>query len=240
MSVKEHYNNHLGNFYSWMTGDFSSRKNEFKKFLSDNSIAPASNKIAIDLGAGHGIQSVALAEQGFKVIAVDFSQQLLSELNSNSSGKDITILDDDIRNIKQFAEKPGLIICCGDTLSHLGSKHEVSNLISDIAEILDNNGKLILSFRDYSKYLTGTDRIIPVKSANNKILTCILDFEEDYLTVTDLLYEKINKAWEQKVSMYKKVRLQPPEVISYLTSSGFTVTFNQVLNGIVTIIGSKS
>ena len=26
MSVKEHYDNHLGNFYSWMIGDFISKQ----------------------------------------------------------------------------------------------------------------------------------------------------------------------------------------------------------------------
>ena len=26
MSVKEHYDNHLGNFYSWYTGDFTKNK----------------------------------------------------------------------------------------------------------------------------------------------------------------------------------------------------------------------
>lgn len=49
MTVKEHYDKHLANFYSWMTGDFETKCNEFKKFLTDNSIAPFSNKIAIDL-----------------------------------------------------------------------------------------------------------------------------------------------------------------------------------------------
>jgi 2-polyprenyl-3-methyl-5-hydroxy-6-metoxy-1,4-benzoquinol methylase len=38
---------------------------------------------AIDLGAGYGIQSIALANLGFRVRAVDFNRQLLEELSVN-------------------------------------------------------------------------------------------------------------------------------------------------------------
>lgn len=80
MTVKEHYDNHLGHIYSWMTGDFQTKCNEFRNFLTDNFILPSTNKIAIDLGAGHGLQSIPIAEIGFQVLAVDFNQQLLDEL----------------------------------------------------------------------------------------------------------------------------------------------------------------
>ena len=76
MSVKEHYDRHLGKFYSWMAGDFEAEQSLFQKFLYENKIVPASSKKAIDLGAGHGIQSVSLAMMGFEVTAVDFSEQL--------------------------------------------------------------------------------------------------------------------------------------------------------------------
>ena len=55
MTAKEHYDQHLGNFYSWMAGDFELQTSEFKKFLIENSVQPGYTGIAIDLGAGHGI-----------------------------------------------------------------------------------------------------------------------------------------------------------------------------------------
>lgn len=207
MTVKEHYNNHLGHFYSWMTGDFHTKSNEFKTFLLDNSIKPFSNKIAIDLGAGHGLQSIPLAEIGYKVLAVDFNEQLLGELKINAKKLNIKIINDDIKKVETFANTPELIICCGDTLSHLDNKTEIKAFISDITKSLSKNGKLIFSFRDYSNELTGTDRIILVKSDETKILTCILEYEKEFVNVTDLLHEKTNNVWKQKVSTYKKVRL---------------------------------
>lgn len=222
-----------------MTGDFPERTSEFKKFLADNSIIPNSNKVAIDLGAGHGIQSVPLAELGFNVIAVDFNDQLLSELTSNSKGLNILAINSDIRNIKSFADHPELIVCCGDTLTHLDSKMEIESFISDIADSLCMEGRLILSFRDYSMPLTGISRFIPVKSDENKILMCILDYETEFVEVTDLLHEKTKSGWQQKVSSYRKVRLKTDEIVSILESCNLSITFNQIVNRLTTIIAVK-
>src|SRR5690606_36022030 len=216
MTAKEHYDNHLGKYYSWMTGDFRARVDEFSKCIKDNAITPGTTKIALDLGAGHGIQSIPLAELGFDVIAIDFNQQLLDELKENASGLKITALNDDIRRVAHFATNPEVIVCCGDTLSHLESKQEIEKLVADISNVLDRHGKVIFSFRDYSTPLTGTDRFIPVKSDSDRILTCILDYGIDFVNVTDLLYERTNDGWEQKVSTYRKVRLVTSEIVDLL------------------------
>ena len=239
MTVKEHYDNHLGHFYSWMTGDFQTKCSDFKIFLVENSVKPTSNKIALDLGAGHGLQSIPLAEIGFKVFAIDFNQQLLDELKVNSKDLDVTVINDDIKKVQTFADKPELIICCGDTLSHLDNKIEVKTFLANIAKALDKNGKLILSFRDYSDKLIGIDRFIPVKSDGTKILTCILDYEDEFVNVTDLLHERTNDVWKQKVSIYKKVRLFTNEIVGHLEENGMAIKFNQIVNRVTTIIANK-
>lgn len=241
MTVKEHYDKHLANFYSWMTGNFDSKKQEFKKFIINNGIKPQTNKIAIDLGAGHGLQSIPLAESGFQVLAVDFNQQLIDELKANSNGLTITAKTADIRNVNDFLkDKSELIVCCGDTLSHLDNKNEIGKFIADISKSLENGGKLILSFRDYSNILTGTNRFIPVKSDETKILTCILDYENEFVNVTDLLHEKTNDGWIQKVSSYKKVRLLTNEIEELLRKNNFEIEFNEIVNRLTTIIAIKN
>jgi 2-polyprenyl-3-methyl-5-hydroxy-6-metoxy-1,4-benzoquinol methylase len=240
MTVKEHYDNHLGNFYSWMLGDFEERQNEFLKLLRTMDIVPSSSKIAVDLGAGHGIQSVSLAKSGFKVIAVDFNDNLLSELKINAKGFNIEIVNDDIRNVRQFADKePELIICCGDTLAHLENKKQVEYLIKDISNLLKKGGKIILSFRDYSKELTGDNRFIPLKSDDNKILTCILDFDKETVRVTDLLYEKTDNNWTQRVSSYDKVRITTMEITDLIEKSGMKIQLNKVINRMTNIYAIK-
>lgn len=239
MTAKEHYERHLGDFYSWMAGDFDSKQTEHQQFLAANAIYPRATKIALDLGAGHGLQSVSLAKLGYTVKAIDFNKQLLAELEQNKRQLAITGIEDDIRAVRKYADpKPELIICWGDTLSHLESLAEVKALINDCCELLTDNGKLILSFRDYSTALVGDNRFIPVKSDATKILTCCLDYETDKVRVTDLLLINTANGWQQKVSSYYKVRITPDAIIETITQCGLTITFNDVVNRMTTIIAT--
>ena len=240
MTVKEHYDNHLANFYSWMAGDFETKQNEFQLFLKRNGLLPFASNQAIDLGAGHGIQSVPLAKLGFRVTAVDFNQQLLYELKANVKGLDIEILHQDIRQIKQFASlEPELVICCGDTISHLDNKQEIETWIADSSSILIPCSKLLLSFRDYSVELTGDKRFIPVKSDDSRILTCVLEYGNDTVRVTDLLHERTETRWVQKVSSYNKVRISMGEIAGIIEANGLKIELNQVINRMTNIVAVK-
>ena len=240
MTVREHYEKHLGNLYSWMMGDYETRQKEFFNFLVENDVTPTSTRIAIDLGAGHGIQSLPLAKLGFNVISIDFNRQLLDELKNNAAGYNIEIKNDDIKNVQQFADrKPELIICCGDTLLHLANKNEIEKLISDIGASLVRGGTILLSFRDYTTELTGDDRFILVENDAAKILTCILDYDKETVRVTDLLYEKTETGWTQKVSSYNKVRILPGEVINSLETNGLNLELNKVINRMIYLVALK-
>ncbi|MBI3259169.1 MAG: class I SAM-dependent methyltransferase [Ignavibacteriae bacterium] len=240
MTVKEHYDNHLGDIYSWMTGNFQIKQKEFEQFLSEHNIIPTSTKIAIDLGAGHGIQAVSIAKRGYDVKAVDFNTQLLDELAINSAGLAVEIIDDDIRNVKRFTDsRPELIVCCGDTLTHLDNIEEIRTLLSDCAEILADNGKLILTFREYSTELHGDNRFIPVKSDDTKIFICCLDYEPIRVRVTDILYYKTDNGWKMKVSSYYKVRVAPQAIVDIVSEEGLIIDFNGVVNSMVAVIVRK-
>lgn len=240
MAAKEHYDKHLGSFYSWMVGDFESKQNEFSEFLNEMKILPRSSKNVIDLGAGHGIQTISLAKLGFHVTAIDFNEQLLQELKKNSEGFDIKIVNDDIKNISKYSNlNPELVVCYGDTISHLASLAEINKIITDIFLVLDRGGKILLSFRDYSKELIRDDRFIHVKSDDSRILTCVLDYTIDKVLVTDLLFEKIDNTWIQKVSSYEKVRISSNSIVELLEAAGFKIERNLVWNRLIHILAAK-
>lgn len=240
MNVKEHYDNHLGDFYSWMIGDFETKQTEFRQFLEEKNIFPNSTKTAIDLGAGNGIQSVALAALDFKVKAVDFNKQLLSELARNRGNLPVEIIEGDIRAVKNYAfEKPELIVCWGDTVTHLENLSEIEKLIADCTEILAGGGRLMLSFRDYSTALTGDARFIPVKADDARILTCCLDYETEQVRVTDILHSKTGGGWTQKVSSYYKVRVSPTQIEAILKDNGLKIIFSETVSRLHTMIAEK-
>ena len=240
-TAKQHYDSHLADLYSWMAGDFDSKQKEFQQFLKEQDVLPESVKIAVDLGAGHGIQSVALAKMGFKVKAIDFSCQLLDELRINGKGLNIEIIVDDIRSIAPYTDpKPGVIVCWGDTITHLDDLADVEQFLVNCCTALAQNGKLILSFRDYSTELTGDSRFIPVKSDENRILTCIFEYSADHVRVTDLLYKKHGHEWKQKVSSYQKVRIPVSFVRDCLGENGMEIIFEGEVNRLTAIIAAKN
>lgn len=74
--------------------------------------------------AGNGIQSVALQGLGYKVLAVDFNQQLLKELKSNPKSKGINTELREIRNVSELDSlRPELITCCGAIITQLESQN---------------------------------------------------------------------------------------------------------------------
>lgn len=240
MTVKKHYDNHLGNFYSWMIGDFETKKEDFKQFCLENKIQPSQSGYAVDLGAGNGIQSIALAELGYQVIAIDFNPQLLEELKLKSDNT-IEIINDNIQDFsKHLNKQPELIICCGDTISHLESFDEIKHLIQSCFNNLSIKGKLILTFRDYSNSLEDMNRFVPVKSDSDRILTCFLEYFQDKVRVTDLLYELQDNLWIQKVSSYYKGRISRNIIIEFLNQSGFKIIFDKEINRMITIIAEKA
>ncbi|TGL39805.1 class I SAM-dependent methyltransferase [Leptospira perdikensis] len=242
MNTKKHYENHLGHFYTWMLGDWKTKQTEFLEFLKSKSLAAKGKEVAIDLGAGNGIQSIALSKLNYEVIAVDFNQQLLSELEKNAKEQKqpIQIVDADILSVSQFQSKrPSLLICCGDTLTHLSSKEEIKEFLKSCYECLKPEGKLLLSFRDYSIPLEGNSRFIPVMSDNSKIHTCILEYEENRIRVTDQLYEKKKDVWEMSIGSYFKTRLRKEECLHYLEELGFQIEWTEMFQRMITILAKK-
>jgi 2-polyprenyl-3-methyl-5-hydroxy-6-metoxy-1,4-benzoquinol methylase len=83
-SAKEHYDKLLGGVYSWMIGDFQTLVNRQKEEFVKAGIVATPSSLALDLGAGNGVQSIALSDLGFKVTAIDFNRQLIDELKANA------------------------------------------------------------------------------------------------------------------------------------------------------------
>lgn len=240
MDTKQHYENHLAEFYSWMFGDFDQKLKENEEFFSKHKVFPAGNSIAIDLGSGSGLQSIPLAKLGFKVTAVDFSKRLLGELNSRKNKLDIKTIEADLMNFEKYlVQNAELVVCMGDTLTHLNLLNDVKRLFENSYKFLSQNGRFIISYRDLSFELKDESRFIPVRSTDDTIFTCFLEYENDFVKVHDIINRKINGKWEQKVSSYKKLRIPADKVRHLLEDTGFKINITENSNGLNFIICSR-
>lgn len=226
--VYDHYKNHLGDFYSWMSGGFLQNKLLFKEYFDSQNIENKYKK-AIDLGAGNGAQASILIEYGYKTTAIDFNDQLLDELKENINSDNLNIINDDLLNFDAYYEdKVDLILCMGDTITHLTDLIQIKTLFEKVYHALEHNGSFILSFRDYENELQYENRFILVKQDVNKIHNCFLEYYDTHVRVYDILNYFIDNEWKQKISYYDKVRLSVNQVKNLLINTGFKIDTEKI------------
>lgn len=238
-TVTEHYENHLAPVYLWMAGGFESAVSRGEGEL--NAVLPnaVTGFTAVDLGAGFGMHAIPLARRGCAVVAIDSSGQLLETLRTHAGTLPVRAVEDDLLGFQKHLDtKAQLILCMGDTLTHLPDKSSVEQLFSRAAESLHPGGAFIATFRDYTAPLAETARFIPVRSDGDRILTCFLEYSQDHVTVHDLLHERTGPEWRLRVSAYKKLRLAPDWVIAALQGRGFNTRAEPGLAGMVRIIAT--
>ncbi len=241
MSSKKHYDSHLARVYSWMLGDFEERMREQMDFFRKQQILPMRSRVAIDLGAGTGIQSVALAGLGFDVIAVDFSKQLLDELSRNKGSHTVTVCESDIVHfINDHPDAASLIVCMGDMLTHLKDQQQITNLITRACALLIPMGTLVLSFRDLSQERMGNDRFFHVRSDESRTMTCFLEYFPEVVLVHDIITEKRNNQWTQAISSYPKFRLSAHVAKELLRENNMRLVHEDVLRGMTYLVARRS
>ncbi|MGW7522575.1 class I SAM-dependent methyltransferase [Streptomyces sp. NPDC054783] len=234
----EHYERLLAEHYTWMLGgDIEAAASGQAALLREAGLpadtAEAGGDIAVDLGCGPGPQTLALARLGYApVIAVDTSALLLDELTKYAAGAGLAGAIRPVhRDIRQAlpqvldAATAAVVVCMGDTLPHLPSKADVSRLLRDVAAALRPGGQFLATYRDLSREVRGTDRFIPVRGTDDRLLTCFLDYtDDDTVQVHDLLHVRgTDGGWELRTSSYPKLRLSPAWLADQCRDAGLEV-----------------
>jgi SAM-dependent methyltransferase len=210
------------------------------KELAALAVARADSAVAVDLGAGFGMHAIPLARLGYRVLAIDSCRELLDTLTGNEGELPIDVVEDDLLAFRKHLEaKADLALCMGDTLTHLPDERAVQTLVSEVAAALNRGGRFIATFRDYSVPLAAEKRFIPVRSDEQRLLTCFLEYGDTHVMVHDLLHERTGAQWELRVSSYPKLRLKPEKVVSLFEANGFEVRREPGLRGMVRIVARR-
>jgi hypothetical protein len=113
-------------------------------------------------------------------------------------------------------------------------------LFRQLSGALAKGGRFVMTYRDLSHELAGLDRFIPVRSDENRLLTCFLEYEPESVKVHDLLYDRdAGGNWTFAKSWYPKLRLAPAWVADELGRAGFGTVDSTVEKGFVTVIAKK-
>jgi len=239
-SVEAHYKKLLAPHYTWVQGGAEQQLKAFRAFFRRHAPHPGECGVALDLGAGSGFQSIPLAELGFGVIAIDISRELLDELRQRAGNLSIAAIQDDLMGFARHCpSQVELIVCMGDTLTHLNALKDIRRLIGNIHKKLIAGGCLFLSFRDMSVPEKDLDRFIAVRSEANRIFTCFLEYEKRHVKVHDLVYVRNEDQWHLRKSYFRKLRISTDWLQGQIEKAGLDIEHLNVSNGMTTIIARK-
>jgi predicted TPR repeat methyltransferase len=235
-SFEDHYKKILSTHYSRIFGGKNLNYEKTIKLFADFNIKPRINSIAFDLGAGCGFYSIPMARMGYKVKAIDLSNELLEEIRKEKN-KNIEVINDDILVFDKYVnDDVDLVVCTTDVISHLNSYDEIKILIKKIPVIIGKRGKFLLSFRDYTKTRNEEDRFIPFYSDEKLIVTTFVEQENIKMKVTDIFYRRENDKWSFTISSYIKLRLYNKKVKAIIKGSGLTIEKEKMESGIIYIL----
>lgn len=238
--VQRHYDGHLGPVYAWMHGGIESAIERGAAEIDRVGIDHSDGGLAVDLGTGFGTHAIPLARRGFEVLAIDTCAALLDELKAQGQDMSIEAVLGDLHEFRRHLRRtPELILCMGDTLTHLENETAVISLINGASTALSRGGRLVITFRDYSNALTAEQRFIPVRSDERGVLTCFLEYTDSRVTVHDVLHEWHDAAWQMTVSAYPKLRLSPAWVIKVMENNGFSVKRSEGSSGMVCLVACR-
>lgn len=239
-STRAHYERLLSPIYPWMVGPDAMERSRGR--LAALGVRPlVADSRALDLGAGHGLQSVPLADLGFSVTAIDSSLSLLSRLAEARPAVETIVAD--LLDLAAITEPRAydLVVCMGDTLTHLPDVDAVDRLLETAVERLRPGGTLCLTFRDHATELAeAAPRCVLVRADDARILTCHLVYLGAHVVVTDLLLERSGDTWVARASTYEKLRLSPRHVVRRLQELGLALFVDELdERGEVTLVGRK-
>ena len=236
--VERHYAELLAPVYVWMMGGEAAAAARAKAWVEQRGLARLAPGLALDLGCGPGFHAIALADAGFETLAIDSSSELLEELRDPRPRK----LHADLVGFEVHLQgkRARLIVCLGDTLTHLESDQQVDELLDACKRALAPGGLLALTFRDYSQERKPSECLIRVRDEPERSFSCALEFEPGRVRVTDILHEWRDGRWAESRSTYPKLRLAPESVRAKLRARGFALETDEFGGGLATILARAS
>jgi 2-polyprenyl-3-methyl-5-hydroxy-6-metoxy-1,4-benzoquinol methylase len=231
-TIENHYESLLASRYTWMMGGAEQCAANARALLDAARLSGSESKaVALDLGSGPGYHAKALAQRGFQVIAVDVSASCLQELRADCGGLPVETILGELTDSTAYSQQGpfAVILCVGDTLTHLNSTEDVERLLQTSFELLAPNGVLLLDFREQPPHAQNT--IFTTRAERDRIMQCMLQFEPEKVWVTDIVHEWTGERWTTIQSRYPKLRLSADAIIAKAMGAGLTVRLDESRNG---------
>lgn len=184
-------------FYDGISG-FYDKMIDFEKNLdlridAYKKIFPATGNV-VDIGCGVGLDSVALAKNGYNVTAFDISPNMIQMVKENSEKYGVKIET----GVFSFNAIPKIyhgkfdnVVSVGNTIAHL-TKNELQSGLKKIYALLKPGGKVFLHILNYTAILKMQKRINNIANRDGAVIIRFYDFENEHVKFNILSFPLSN------------------------------------------------
>jgi SAM-dependent methyltransferase len=157
---------------------------------------PGRDKL-LDLSCGIGTQAIALALQGYSVVASDLSANAVARARKEATQRHVDI-EFSVCDMRQaHSHHSGgfdVVLSCDNSVTHLLSDHDLLVAFEQMHACLADGGGCLVTVRDYEREERGGNLVRPygVRIADGKryLLFQVWDFEGDQYELTFFFIEE--------------------------------------------------
>lgn len=135
------------------------------------------NKKILDLAAGIGTYTAAFSKDGFDVLGIELSGDMVEKGLSLHEG--IHLIEGDMRQFKNENFGPyDLVYCIGNSIVHLDSKEEIKGFLCDIFDSLSDGGRMVIQIVNYDRIMQKQlDRLPTIEYGKGKSFERLYNFK---------------------------------------------------------------
>ena len=202
---------------------------KIKNVLRDNDLLSGT---LVDLGCGTGEMTERFAKEGYRVIGIDMSDDMLNEAYEKKieSGNDILYLNQDITEFEVGSDIDVFISVC-DTLNYITDEDALNGVFARVSEALSKDGLFIFDMNTYHKYEDILANNTFAENAENASFIWENTFDKTteineyyvtfYVETEDGLYERYEECHNQRAYTQEKI-------IEFIENNGMTLVSREL------------
>jgi len=183
-------------------------------------------ELVLDLGCGTGTMTEMLADEGYDMIGVDLSEEMLGVAiqKRDQSGKDILYLCQDMREFELYGTVRAIVSIC-DSINYVLEDEEVIETFKLVNNYLDPDGIFIFDFNTLYKYseIIG-DTTIAENRDDYSFIWENYYHEEEHINEYDVtIFAREGEVYRKSVETHFQRGYTVEEMTGFLEAAGLVV-----------------
>jgi 2-polyprenyl-3-methyl-5-hydroxy-6-metoxy-1,4-benzoquinol methylase len=183
----------------------------------------------LDAGCGTGRQAIALAQAGYRVTAIDASEEMLSLARTRVAEVGVGVAVERLRYeelAQQFGRRFDGMHCVGNSLAAAGNREAARGAIENFANVLRPGGRLFIQVLNFPPMRTHNPCVrgprITMHGGATYVSSRLFYFEADRCLVTNVTHSH-ERGWKQHARTGVLYPITPAELTDWCERDGIRV-----------------